>query len=569
MSGFDECSTTMSVIDEAYGPHCDLYRDVLGVHSNATPEQMQHAYFHRRNELFQLLSSMEQDEQDSITDSHRFHAERKLDAVVTAMRILGDPELRIQYDDMRHERMKKGSNLQQHHHHHHNNNNNNPALREFEDDEPEMTRSCTPKSALKSSSNSSNHNRSVATSARSSASSRRSQPPPVPVSPTTTPHRTTSTTTTMEVDANGFPRCSPSPQPELQPHSKVKKKKKTKKRSHPPEPSSSNTRSSSAAAADHYGSRSSSGRRVKHFSTRAAAAVATTNNNTRRTPDTMERSSSHGKRREDHPSGRRVRKNDRNNMDERGQDEDEEDEEEDDENEDEEFFEQDAFEEDDDDEEEEEDVISEETEEYHVKKKNTARELRKMEESARAAKTSTTTTKHSSKLSRAVAVAKKKSNSKISTGESPAAKATAHPSATTKSVDFMIPEQSPSTEADVATDGNETILDSATMDETTTLATDNLSVGEATSSYYLESPTEATDEGTILSDDWSEGADTLTVGQGTESVITRVRDEFWGAIEDTTVSVQQVLNVFTLQDEDIRAVTGQIKKARNQISRAF
>ena len=565
MSGFDECSTTMSVIDEAYGPHCDLYRDVLGVHSNATPEQMQHAYFHRRNELFQLLNSMEQDEQDSITDSHRFHAERKLDAVVTAMRILGDPELRIQYDDMRHERMKKGSNLQR------NNNNINPALRDFED-EPEMTRSTsTPKSALKNS-NSTTNNRSV-TSARSSA--RRSQPPPVPVSPTTPLPLTTTTTTTMEVDANGFPRFSPPP-PQSErpsPHSKVKKKKKTKKRSHPPEPVvSSHTRFSSAAAAaaDHYGS---SSRRVKHFSAAAAAATASSSSlsNHNRAPPELERSS-HGKRGEDH-SGRRVRKNDRTNIDERGQDE-EEDEDDDDDDDDEEYFEQDAF--DDDDEEEEEDVISEETKEYEVKKRNTARELRKMEESARAAKeakeaatktsTTTTTTKHSSKLSRAVAVAKKKN--KISPAES-AAKATVHPSATTKSVDFMIPERNPSTEADVATDGNETLLDSATMDETNTLATDNLSVGEATSSYYLESPTEATDEGTILSDDWSEGADTLTVGQGTESVITRVRDEFWGAIEDTTVSVQQVLNVFTLQDEDIRAVTGQIKKARNQISRAF
>jgi hypothetical protein len=94
----------LSVIDEAFGPTSDLYTDVLGVKSNASGEQIQRAYFERRNDLFGLLADMDAEEQDSITESHRFHAERQLDAVVMTLRILGDPTARSQYDDLRDDR---------------------------------------------------------------------------------------------------------------------------------------------------------------------------------------------------------------------------------------------------------------------------------------------------------------------------------------------------------------------------------------------------------------------------------------------------------------------------------
>lgn len=69
--------------------------------SSATAEQLQMAYFDRRSELFALLASIDSEqEQDDITASHRFHAERKMDAVVMAVRILGDPELRQEYDNV-------------------------------------------------------------------------------------------------------------------------------------------------------------------------------------------------------------------------------------------------------------------------------------------------------------------------------------------------------------------------------------------------------------------------------------------------------------------------------------
>lgn len=102
---FDNASTSLAAVDEAFGSHSDLYKDVLGVKSNASPEQIQRAYFDRRNELLQLLADMAEEEQDSITASHRFHAERKMAAVVLAMRILGEPELRLEYDDLRAERL--------------------------------------------------------------------------------------------------------------------------------------------------------------------------------------------------------------------------------------------------------------------------------------------------------------------------------------------------------------------------------------------------------------------------------------------------------------------------------
>jgi hypothetical protein len=103
----DEGTPNLLVIDEAFGPSADLYVDVLGVQPNASNGQIQHSYFDRREELFRLLNDIDEDqEQDSITASHRLHAERKLDAVVVAMRILGDSELRIEYDDMRFERLQ-------------------------------------------------------------------------------------------------------------------------------------------------------------------------------------------------------------------------------------------------------------------------------------------------------------------------------------------------------------------------------------------------------------------------------------------------------------------------------
>ena len=98
---YDEPAPNLEVIYQAFGERADLYRDVLQVKSSASAEQIQMAYFDRRSELFALLASIDsEEEQDDITASHRFHAERKMDAVVMAVRILGDPQLRQEYDNV-------------------------------------------------------------------------------------------------------------------------------------------------------------------------------------------------------------------------------------------------------------------------------------------------------------------------------------------------------------------------------------------------------------------------------------------------------------------------------------
>lgn len=95
---FDE-PTSLEAVDAAFGPSSDLYKDVLRVKSNASPEQIQRAYFDRRNELLHLLEKVK-DKREKLL------AEKKMDAVVSAMKILGDPELRLQYDDLRSERLQ-------------------------------------------------------------------------------------------------------------------------------------------------------------------------------------------------------------------------------------------------------------------------------------------------------------------------------------------------------------------------------------------------------------------------------------------------------------------------------
>ena len=85
---------------------------------------------------------------------------------------------------------------------------------------------------------------------------------------------------------------------------------------------------------------------------------------------------------------------------------------------------------------------------------------------------------------------------------------------------------------------------------------------------YGESTLDMTDEGTIMSDagsTYSEG--TLTTYR--KGFAGRIHDEVLGALEDTTMSFQQILHVFTLREEDIKAVTGRIHKAKRQMQRSI
>jgi hypothetical protein len=82
------------------------------------------------------------------------------------------------------------------------------------------------------------------------------------------------------------------------------------------------------------------------------------------------------------------------------------------------------------------------------------------------------------------------------------------------------------------------------------------------------------DEGTIAS--WSTYGDTRRLARGGTSTlsnftnqgfVSKIQEEVAGTVEDTLVSFEQVLNVFTLQEKDIKAVMGRIDKAKRQLKK--
>jgi hypothetical protein len=98
----------LRVVDKAYGPHADLYVDVLRVSYMASDEEIQSAFFDRRSELFTILSKLTFDENsdnDEIALSQRKFAEKRMDAVVMAFRILQNPESRRRYEKERERRV--------------------------------------------------------------------------------------------------------------------------------------------------------------------------------------------------------------------------------------------------------------------------------------------------------------------------------------------------------------------------------------------------------------------------------------------------------------------------------
>jgi hypothetical protein len=118
---------------------------------------------------------------------------------------------------------------------------------------------------------------------------------------------------------------------------------------------------------------------------------------------------------------------------------------------------------------------------------------------------------------------------------------------------FVTPEHHPASKGNVSPfpyasetdddfDDDDTRLDSPTVDQT-----------------YEE-------EQTFMSEASNRSEGTLTIHQpGTKGVFGRVKDEVFGAMEDTATSFAQVLNAFTLQEEDIMAVTKRINKAARQM----
>ena len=100
----------LDVIHQAYGPDADLCADVLRVSYSATDAQIQSAFFDRRSEIFTVLSKLnrqDESDDDEIALSQRRFAERRMDAVVMAFRVLKKPALRKGYDQDRERRIAK------------------------------------------------------------------------------------------------------------------------------------------------------------------------------------------------------------------------------------------------------------------------------------------------------------------------------------------------------------------------------------------------------------------------------------------------------------------------------
>ena len=99
-------SLDLQVIDETFGAEADLYKDVLRVNITATQEEIQLAYFDRRSELFTLLAKIDatmkgphSESSSSFVDQRRYQAEKRMDCVVFAVRVLANPALRTFYDE--------------------------------------------------------------------------------------------------------------------------------------------------------------------------------------------------------------------------------------------------------------------------------------------------------------------------------------------------------------------------------------------------------------------------------------------------------------------------------------
>lgn len=107
----------LSLVDNAFGPKSDLYWDVLRVKPDASPKQIRRAYFQRRDELFKLLSDVDEEEamfdlpmnRSSITNAKRRDVDCKMNGIVMAIRILDDPVARQRYDSVRMDRLLRPS----------------------------------------------------------------------------------------------------------------------------------------------------------------------------------------------------------------------------------------------------------------------------------------------------------------------------------------------------------------------------------------------------------------------------------------------------------------------------
>ena len=95
----------LEVIDDAFGRDADLYCDVLRVSPTASDTDVQGAFFERRKEIYNVLNQLSED--DKSNKPQRNHAERRMDAVVLAFRVLTDPKMSKMYARERQQRLER------------------------------------------------------------------------------------------------------------------------------------------------------------------------------------------------------------------------------------------------------------------------------------------------------------------------------------------------------------------------------------------------------------------------------------------------------------------------------
>jgi len=101
-------SSTLDLIEFAYGKGANLYEDVLKVSRNSSKDEIQTAFINRRYELYELIQQASIDGSNAnpvndnkgqlISVSERCFAEKKMDALVGTFRILNDPLKRREYN---------------------------------------------------------------------------------------------------------------------------------------------------------------------------------------------------------------------------------------------------------------------------------------------------------------------------------------------------------------------------------------------------------------------------------------------------------------------------------------
>eukprot|EP00543_Licmophora_paradoxa_P000287 CAMPEP_0202455198 /NCGR_PEP_ID=MMETSP1360-20130828/12793_1 /ASSEMBLY_ACC=CAM_ASM_000848 /TAXON_ID=515479 /ORGANISM="Licmophora paradoxa, Strain CCMP2313" /LENGTH=330 /DNA_ID=CAMNT_0049074731 /DNA_START=228 /DNA_END=1220 /DNA_ORIENTATION=+ len=85
----------LEIIDQAFGRDADLHTDVLRISRDAHDGEIQHAFFERRKEIYKILNQIKDNDEDFLPQ--RRFAERRMDGIVMAFRVLKDPNLKEEY----------------------------------------------------------------------------------------------------------------------------------------------------------------------------------------------------------------------------------------------------------------------------------------------------------------------------------------------------------------------------------------------------------------------------------------------------------------------------------------